>query len=276
MPTTLAKVDLFNLALAHVGAQLITDPNDTSNPSAVECNTNWQLALASVARSHPWNCLMVAAQLQPTAQTPIVPVPPGVTSTPWAPLTAYAANVFVTYGNALYQALIANTSTNSFINDLTAGFWFETDLLNIDPFNPNSLGSNYASGWAYQYPLPQDCLLVYTYNDQPMTSPEKEWEIIGINLYSDMDTAVIHYVQYNEDCTRYDGMFTDCLVLKLASMIATRLRQDDTQIAQGAKAEYLKQLSAARTRDANERRSRRFVPQQNSNLIRSRYFSTNR
>ena len=180
------------------------------------------------------------------------------------------------YGGALYQALIANTSTASFINDLTAGFWFETDILNVDPFNPSDIGSQYASSWAFQYPLPADCLLVYTYNDQPRTSPDKEWEIIGTNLYSDEDTAVIHYVQYNEDSTRYDPMFTDCLVLKLASMIATRLRQDDTQIAQGAYNQYLKQLSAARTRDANERRGRRFVPQRNSNLINSRYFSTNR
>lgn len=263
------------MALSNVGAQAISDFDDLTNTSAIEVRGNWQLAVSEVARAHAWNCLMVAVQLTATAQTPITPPTSVPASTPWAPLTAYAAGDYVTYGGALYQALIANTSTASFINDLTAGFWFETDLLDVDPFNPDALAAQYPSGWAYQYPLPADCLLVVALNDNPTVGAEQEYEIIGINLYTNRSQAVIKYVAYTEDTTRYDPLFAGCVVLKLAASIATNLRQDDTQIAARMEAGYQRALTAARTKDAGERKPRRFNPVANSRYISSRWASTN-
>lgn len=275
MPTTLAKIDLINMALSKIGAQSIDDIDDTENTSAIEARINWQLAVAEVGRAHAWNCLMEAVQLSATPQTPITPATPTPSSTAWAPATAYAAGEYVTYGGALYQALIANTSSASFINDLTQAFWFETDLLNVSPFDPWSLGSQYASGWAYQYPLPDDCLLLVTVNDTPYYAPATEYEIIGINLYTNIDEAIIKYVKFTEDTTRYDPLFAGCVVLMLASKMATRLRQDDANIATNMTMQYMKALSAARTKDAGERKPRRFNPIANSLLIASRYGSTN-
>lgn len=274
--TTLSKTDLANNALSNIGAQAIDDFDDSTNTSAIAVRGNWQLAVAEVARAHAWNCLMAAVQLTATAQTPITPPTPVPASTPWAPLTAYAAGTYVTYGGALYQALIANTSTNSFINDLTAAFWFETDLLDTNPFDPNALASLYPSGWAYQYPLPADCLLMVALNDNPTCGPEQEYEIIGINLYTNQDQAVIKYVQYTEDTTRYDSLFAGCVVLKLGASIATSLRQDDLQIAARMDQAYQRALTAARTKDAGERKPRRFSPVQNSRFISARWASTNR
>lgn len=265
------------MALSKIGAQAISDFDDTNNTSAVEVKLNWQLALAEASRAHRWNCLMTTAVLVPTAQTPVpdAPVPP--VTTPWAPFTSYVANQYVTYGLQIYQAFYDNTSTANFINDLTAGYWFETDITDPNPsFGGSGYGGNYPSNWAFQYPLPGDCLLVAEYNQQqPNPGQLQQWEIIGINLYSNQNTGVIKYVQYNEDCTRYDALFTACLVLLLASKVATRLRQDDTQISGACYQQYLKQLAQARAKDGGEQLRRRFTPQANSRWVNSRFRSTN-
>lgn len=265
------------MALARVGAQAISSFDDDQSPSAIEVRNNWQLALAEASRAHRWNCLMATAVLVPTEQTPLpdTPVPP--VTTPWAPFTAYAANEYVSYGLQIYQAFYANVSTANFINDLTAGYWFETDITDPNPsFGGSGYGGNYPSNWAYQYPLPGDCLLVAEYNQQQPTPGQLQtWEVIGINLYSDQNTGVIKYIKYEEDCTRYDALFAACLVQLLASKVATRLRQDDTQISVGCYQQYLKQLAQARTKDGGEQVRRRFVLQANSRWINSRFRSTN-
>lgn len=277
MATTLNQTDLANSALALCGCEPLPDINATDNPAAVDCLANWQQAVTQASRAHTWNCLMAAAVLVPTAQTPIVPTPPVPASTPWAPGTVYAVGVYVTFGEPqyLYQCLIANTATASFTNDLTTGFWFQTDLLNTNPFDPIWLGSLYPSGWAYQYPLPDDFLLLGTLNDNRQDWPEAEYEIIGSNLYTNCSTAVIKYVQYVTDTTRFDALFAGCVILLLASMIATRRRQDDTNIATNLYAQYRRALSAARAKDAGERKPRRWNPVPNSRFVGSRYWSTN-
>ena len=266
-----------NSALALCGAEPLDDINAVDNPAAVDCLKNWQQALSQLGRSHTWSCLMTAAVLQPTAQDPIVPPSPAITAVAWAPNTAYVVGTYVTFGSPAYyyQCLIANTSTASFTNDLTSGFWFQTDLYNTDPFNPNAQASLYPSAWAYQYPLPPDFLLLSTLNDDPLSGPEEEYQIIGINLYTNASTAVIKYVQYNTDTTRYDSLFVGCLILLLASYIASRRRQDDTNIAARLYAQYRRALTEARSKDAGERKPRRFSPVNNSRWVASRYFSTN-
>jgi len=264
------------MALAKVGAQSINSLDDTTNTSAIACNTNLQLAILEVARAHNWNCLTKAVVLAPVPQDPINAsnLPPGTTA--WAPNTPYTANQFVTYGNYLYQALIANTSTNSFTNDLTAGYWFETDTFNPDPFGTIAApGSTYASGWAFEYALPSDFVLLSSINEQFCYQAEVQYEIMGNKLYTNDTQAVIKYVAYVEDTTLYDSLFMSALVFMLASKLATTLRQDDTAIADKMMTFYHKALTQARIKDAGERKPRRFSPVANSRLIASRYYSTN-
>lgn len=277
MPTSLSKTDLANMALSRIGAQAVSDLTDTQNTSAVEVSLNWQLALAEASRAHRWSCLMNTAALTPTAQTPLPDAPVNPPTTAWAPLTSYVANQYVTYGLQIYQAFFNHTSSNNFTNDLTSGLWFQTDITDPNPsFGGSGYGGNYPSNWAFQYALPGDCLLVAEYNQQqPTPGVEQTWEVIGINLYSNQNTGVIKYVQFNEDTTRYDALFIACLVQLLASKIATRLRQDDTQISAGCYQQYLKQLAQARAKDGGEQLRRRFTPQANSRWINSRFRSTN-
>lgn len=315
------------MALAKAGAQLVSSLTDQTNTSALAINQNWQLSVSEVGRAHSWNCLMKATVLSPTPQIPITnySLPGGTTvwqpytsytagdfvtysgnlyqcivnntssasfvndlaagywlsipigTIPWAPATSYAAGAFVTYGGALYQALIANVSSASFINDLTKAWWFETDIYNPNPFGQAVMGdgAQYPSGWAYQYPLPSDFLLLSVLNDFWCNQAEVQYEIIGQNLYTNYSQAVIKYVAYNTDTTIFDSLFTAALVCKLAQRVATSLRQDDTAIAGKLEVEYQKALRDARVKDAGERKPFRFSPVNNSRLVASRYSSTN-
>ena len=264
------------MSLSQIGVKPLADLTDLDSIPTVQALANWQLAVASLGRMHAWNCLMKPAQLQPEEQDPITPAAAVPASTPWAPATAYAVNAYVTFGDPayLYQCLVANTSSASFTNDLTQGYWFQTDTYNSNPFGC-SLADNYVSGWAYKYPLPEDLLLLCKFNDRPCEEVEETFEIMGSDLYTNEDTAIIKYTWANPDTTRYDSLFVDCLVCKLGSMLATMLRQDDRTIAQTMEGLFLKKLAAARTKAANERRARRFNPVANSRVVGSRYFSTN-
>ena len=267
------------MALSRIGVAPIQSVDDADSIPAAQAVLNFDLALATVGRSHAWNCLLKAQNLAPEAQQPINPTPPVPPSTNWAPNTAYTVGEYITYGEPqyLYQALIDHTSTASFTNDLTSGFWMQTDIFNSNPFGQyaSGNGSLYPSGWAYKYPLPEDSLLVVSLNGGTMNGYQEEYEIIGTALYTDWNQAVIQYTWADPDTTRYDGNFVEILVLKLASFLATILRQDDLNIASGLEAVYLKKLAAARARDAGERMPRRYSPVANSTLVASRRWSTN-
>lgn len=276
MPTTLSKQSICNQALALIGVKPINDIDAQDDIPAEQCRVNWDLAFSALGREHAWNCLLTPVALVAEAQTPIVSPEPVPASTNWAQSTAYAVGDYVTFGEPqyIYQCLIAHTSTASFTNDLTAGYWFQTDILDPDPFAENP-GENYASGWAYKYPLPEDCLLVVEINNVPAGGPETEFEIMGSALYTNNDTAIIKYVKADPDTTRYDSLFVACLVYGLASRLATVLRQDDTNISVTMKQLYNRELNGARQKDSSERKPRRFDAVANSNWVGSRYRSTN-
>lgn len=277
MPTTLAQIDIANMALARLGTKPITDITAQDDIPAEQVRLNWQGAFTEVARETAWNCLLKPVALDQVAQDPIAPAIPVPVPTPWAPATAYAVGDYVNYGDPayIYQALIANLSSASFVNDLTQGYWFQTDIFNPNPFGTCGQASLYASGWAYKYNLPEDCLLLSTYNDRPCEEVEEEFEVMGASLYSNDPQAIIKYVWADPDTTRYDSLFVNCLVLKLAEKMATILRQDDTTIATQMTKLYDSALKNARTKNASERKARRFSPQANSRWLGSRYYSTN-
>ena len=213
---------------------------------------------------------MRSAVLSATPQTPITPTAT-IVSTPWAPSTHYAPGVYVTLGNGTYLCLIDHTSTAIFTVDLTMGFWAQESP-------PSAIygcaGSQYASGWAYQFPLPADCLLLVELN-QDEFRPQTEYEIQGITLYTDDSTAVMRYIALITDTTQYDSMFTGALSLRLGASIATDLRKDGGQMAASLLMLYNRALSEARTQDGNEQKWKRYSPVQDSMWVRSRYYSTN-
>ena len=281
MPTSLTPEGVSNIALSKIGAQPINSLLDTTNPSAVFCNQNFGLASIEVARSSRWNCILQTAVLTQIVQTPLPGCTPPVSAPTWEPLTSYLADTYFTYGGYFYFVLINYTSTNNFTNDLTNGTYFvQTNLPTDQPFFPNN-GSQYPSGWAYGYALPGDCQLVCAVNENTYWGWEyygdqsNDYEIIGPNIYCDEPQAVIQYVQNVTDTTRWDSMFTNCVALKLASMVATPLRQDGGQLERALIGEYRTAMKEARQKNGGEKKERRFNPIGSSLFNRSRYGGQN-
>ena len=204
-------------------------------------------------------------------------------ATPWAEFTSYQANAYVTYGNYFYQVLIAYTSTNNFLNDLTSGFLAQTDQqsnqnvsdLVLDSCNG---GSQYPSGWAFQYALPTDFQLLGVLNGNICWDFDGGggqgdlYEIMGTSIFCNSPIAVIQYVRDQPDTTQWDAMFTSAFTFLLASMIATPLRQDGGKLEAEMLQAYTRALSAARTRNGGESMPRRFSPLPSSRILRSRYW----
>ena len=302
----LSQTDICNLSLLAIGQGKIQAISNQSDPNAIACNVAWNEAFGSVARATPWNCLRALATLgQTIPATPTTTYGTNIpsTATTWAPGTGYAVNAYVIYAGYLYQCLIANTSSNSFTVDLTKGYWFQTTT-----FSPNFFGvppGNTAPGapWAYSYSLPADFIAMVNLNGgscwsgwgwggggwggwgcagaggwgggQGNSAQGQPHEIYGRLLYCNAAYANIVYVKYETDTTVYDSLFTECLYLKLASMIATGLRKDDAGLAMRMAQAYEAKLPEARTKNAGEGKPRRFNPIASSRFIRSRRRSTN-
>ena len=201
---------------------------------------------------------------------------------PWAQNTAYQANAFVTYGNYYYQILVSYTSTANFLNDLTAGFLAQTDQQSTQPVSDLTLdswgGSQYPSGWNFQYALPADFQLLGVLNGNICWdldgggSNGGQYEIMGTSLFCNSPLAVIQYVQNQPDTTKFDAMFTSALTFLLASMIATALRQDGGKLEAEMLQAYTRALSTARAKNGGEQMPRRFNPIYSSRILRSRYW----
>lgn len=287
MPTTLSSTDVANVALSKIGAQSINSMLDATSVSAIQCNTNFNLCYLELTRSGKWNCLLTPKLLTQIPQTPLPGIPGGpgsITATAWAPMTAYLANVFVTFGGYYYQVMFNYTSTVSFLNDLTTGALVQTDTQTSSP-NFLRLGpSAYASSWSFQYALPDDFQLLATLNENACWDFDgaggDNYELMtldpnGLCLFCNQSQAVIQYVKNQADPTQWDSIFTDAMTYKLASAIATPLRQDGGKMQEMMLAEYEKQLRKGRARNGGETQARRFNPIRNSRFNQARFGGVN-
>lgn len=271
------------MALSKIGAVSIQAMNDLTSTSAIQCNTNFQLAYLAVSRAARWNCLMQTAILVEIPQTPVPPpsgsTPPGP-AVPWAPNTAYAANVYLTFGGYIYITEFAYTSSFSFQNDLTTGALVQTNYPATGQFPDGGPAPFYPSGWRHQWALPSDFVLLGALNDSECSwaslgGKGHNYEIMQGSLFTNDAQAVIKYVQNVVDTTLFDAQFTEALTYKLASMIATPLRQDGGKLAETMSGEYARVIMEAKTQDAGEKQPTRFNPISSSNFIRSRWGGIN-
>jgi hypothetical protein len=280
MFTTLSPTDIANLALAKIGAQSIQSLTDLTNPSAIVCNSNFQIAFESVARATRWNCLLTTAVLNEVPQIPLPSTAPTPPSIPWAPYTSYAANVYLSYGNAIYTTEYAYTSSGNFTNDLTTGALVQADYPDYNAFGGYPDGSSYPSGWPYAFALPSDFILLDSVNqgsnDETYGNMDSdEYEINGQLIFTNTQQTSIKYVSNNQDTTRWDPLFVDCVTYKLASNIATSLRQDGGRMEEAMLAIYKQTLSHAMTKNAGERLPVRFTPVNSSRFVAARWYFIN-
>lgn len=140
----------------------------------------------------------------------------------------------------------------------------------------NQLATAPAFEWAYQYQLPADFISLVELNGVDYHGqPSDDWDIEGRVLLTDAETAQARYIAYVEDTTQWDPLFTDAVVVLLASKIAVPIRQDEG-MAQALKEEFIRSaLPKARTKNGNNRRRLRFDPCAESRFLAARYTSTN-
>ena len=281
--TTLSQTDLANLALSKIGAQSITNITDQTSTSAIACNTNWGISFLETARSAPWNCLRKTAVLQQTTNPTVSPSASTLTPVPipWAPTTAYAANINLTFGGNTYATNYAFTSSFNFTNDLTSGALSLIDIPTLYPFsNYGDTGNQYVSGWSYAYLLPSDFLLVVMLNDtwcygQWGNRNTELFELQGPLLMTNRSQVLLKYTANISDTTQYDPLFTNALSFLLASKVASSLRKDDGRLQMQLLEAYKQALSDARTVNANEGSPSRNNVMRRSLWVKSRYSSTN-
>jgi hypothetical protein len=240
---TLTQVAICNMALSRIGAQPITDIADPLAPSAVACNTWWDQTRDEVGRAVPWSCLMKRIRVDAVAGYP----PPGAT-------------------NDLYE--------------WNAEYLLPGDYLKMVELNGNDV-------WACDgrngdlWEIYGQALL----NPSASTGASSTVNQYGLALFADVDPdpitnqapmANMKYVARVTDVRVWDALFVGAFVVLLAARVATIIRKDDLQVAQGLEAEYKRdKLPAAAVANGNEGKPRRYDLASESRFISSRWRSTN-
>lgn len=96
------------------------------------------------------------------------------------------------------------------------------------------------------------------------------YQIVGNQIYTDESEAVISYIQNITDENRFDPLFVDALVYRLASKLARPLA-GSLDIEKINNSYFEKALAEARRIDAGEGIPRRKMQWIDSDLVRSRY-----
>ena len=130
--------------------------------------------------------------------------------------------------------------------------------------------------WEYQFQLPTDFISLTELNGVDYHGePQDDWEIEGRLLLTDAEEAKVRYIAYVEDTGQWDSLFTNAVVVLLASKIAVPILQDEGR-AGALLSEYERvALPKARMKDGNEKRKRRHDPCEGSRFLEARYISTN-
>lgn len=134
------------------------------------------------------------------------------------------------------------------------------------------LATTPAFGYAYEYQLPTDCLRVLEFNEEDVVGVDRPdaYEIEGRKLLTDAGQANIVYIARISDTNQFDSLFVTALSLQMAAELAMPITQSaEKQQALVREFNSLNFQTAART-DSNEVRSKRRLPWQHSDSVRSR------
>jgi len=128
------------------------------------------------------------------------------------------------------------------------------------------------AGFCHRYALPGDFLRVVQLNGFEAWEARDDFKVVGRELHTDADAAVIEYVQRVTDSSIFDALFVELLAKLLASKLAAPLA-GDRSLGLTLRSEYQAMLGEARMTDANEARPKVRLPMVESAFIASRYSS---
>lgn len=130
--------------------------------------------------------------------------------------------------------------------------------------------------WAHSYWLPENCVRLLQVNGVECLNDGQSdfYEIEGRKLMTDATFAQVQYIACTDCYDDWDPMFTDCVVVLLASKIAFVIRQEGG-LADALRNEYERvTLPRGRSRNGNEIHPRTRNIGQTSKFLQSRHRST--
>jgi hypothetical protein len=143
----------------------------------------------------------------------------------------------------------------------------ELGRLNVDP--------PYNFKWDYGFVLPENFLRLNRFNGYETAEVQDCYQVVNQrHILSDADVAQVEFNRYTLDTTQYDPMFTEAVVVLLASKLSVPIRQDE-ELMMALRREYETiALPKARMQDGNERKQRPWSPTKESRWNSARKFST--
>jgi len=263
----MTSTDICNMALARLGEASIADIAGTT-PVPVLCTLYYAQTVRSLLREHRWNFAVKRTLLEPTWVTPTF-FDTGVDDE--FRVTSAA------HGLTTGQRVTFAASTNS---PLVTGTWRIT-VVDADTFDlDDSSGAvsiaadaDYALAgyfdWTYSILLPTDCLRALE-DERELAQIDTQWIIESGRVLTDSVSLEFKYIEDVTTVSRFDCLFVEVLVLRLAIRIETALRGTAAQT--GPLAAELLQVTAplARRIDGNESQARENLMPRQSKFVAAR------
>lgn len=109
--------------------------------------------------------------------------------------------------------------------------------------------------WTYAYLLPNDFLraiLVYDGSDLPSGRTYVSYELEGQRLLIDESAVYLKYIRWVSDVTKWDPMFNEVMILKLALKLVIPLSQDVSKLKQDLGNDLVPLMRKVRAMDRQE------------------------
>lgn len=224
--STLAKVDIVNMALRMLGDDSVTSAELTAGTirRAAIANQFYDTARDSTLVEHPWNCATKRAILYAYTL-------PAATLTPGAGATvAGTTGVTFTASVAVFAVTdigrqIVNKKTNGSGKATITGFTSDTVVTATINVAFNDLSAIASQSWRlYQdYPdwgfgravaIPSDCLRVWRIQYNP------DYRVVGAFIHVDGDQHNVEYIRQETDVTKFPFQLVYAMATHLASLMA--------------------------------------------------------
>ena len=234
---SVAKVHVWNRALRRIGSAKIEDPADLTVLEAAECEEAWEDVLEAALKAFPWRFARRQAQLS-------------LAYSDYDAATTYAADALARSDEGhIYKSVSGGTGQD--LTDPT--YWTYQYTI--------------AGGWAYVYPLPDDCVqpLALLSEGQrlgnmpeasripfePYDASASTGQVIG----SDADTDDFDFLEYtcrHEQVTAWPRAFVSAVAYALAAELALSLKKEPL-LSRSMMEAYRQALSEAAAVELNGR-----------------------
>jgi hypothetical protein len=262
----MTDVQICNQALLRLGEPEINALNGTDRASTL-CNAFYASTVQEVLRGHRWNFAIKRAILEPAQVTPSGIADSGglfsVTESSHGLSTGqrvtFAASSNYPQIQATWRVTVVDSNTFTLDDSVFSG--------------SGAVDTTYALaalfGWAYSIALPSDCLRALE-DERTERQFSTAWTVESGRVLTDATELEFSYVEDVTTTTRFDPLFIQALILKLAVKLAAGLRGDNALSAALAQEYVALTAPLAKRIDANEGQSReRLMPFQ-SLAIRAR------